>query len=115
MKRQSVNKAQLSKNSNFLSSADIFQRKTIKRTDFGASTVDTWGPSDQQIDNPGPHGAETHFRYDFSKVPVTLNSPCLVQARLKIGQRDDKYEQEADRIADQVMRMPDPVVQRKPG
>jgi hypothetical protein len=84
MKRQSVTKAQLSKISNFLPSADIFQHKTIKRTDCGASKVDTWGPSDQQIDNPGPHGAETHFRYDFSKVPVTLNSPCLVQARLKI-------------------------------
>ncbi len=30
-----------------------------------------------------------------------------IQAKLKIGQPDDKYEQEADRVADQVMRMPD--------
>jgi hypothetical protein len=38
-----------------------------------------------------------------------------VQAKLKIGQPNDKYEQEADRVADQVMRMPDPTLQRKPG
>ena len=36
------------------------------------------------------------------------------QARLTIGQPDDKYEQEADRVADQVMRMPDPKLQRQP-
>lgn len=38
-----------------------------------------------------------------------------LQAKLKIGQPDDKYEQEADRVAEQVMSMPDPSVQRKPG
>ena len=36
------------------------------------------------------------------------------QARLTIGQPDDEYEQEADRVADQVMRMPDPKLQRQP-
>ena len=30
----------------------------------------------------------------------------LIQAKLKIGQPGDKYEQEADRVADAVMRMP---------
>jgi hypothetical protein len=32
-----------------------------------------------------------------------------LQAKLKIGQSNDIYEQEADRVAEQVMRMPDPV------
>jgi hypothetical protein len=36
------------------------------------------------------------------------------QARLTISQPNDKYEQEADRVADQVMRMPDPKLQRQP-
>ena len=31
----------------------------------------------------------------------------LIQTKLKIGQPGDKYEQEADRVAEQVMRMPD--------
>lgn len=37
-----------------------------------------------------------------------------VQAKLTIGQPNDKYEQEADRVADQVMAIPYPKLQRKP-
>jgi len=37
-----------------------------------------------------------------------------LRAKLKIGQPGDKYEQEADRVAEQVMRMPEPGVQRHP-
>jgi len=36
-----------------------------------------------------------------------------LQAKLKIGLPEDKYEQEADRVADAVMRMPEPGVQRQ--
>jgi len=36
-----------------------------------------------------------------------------LQAKLKIGQPGDRYEQEADRVAEQVMRMPKPGVQRQ--
>jgi hypothetical protein len=39
----------------------------------------------------------------------------LVQPKLKISQPNDKYEQEADRVADKVMRMPEPKVQRQVG
>lgn len=38
----------------------------------------------------------------------------LLQAKLKISQPGDIYEQEADRLAEQVMRMPEPQVQLKP-
>ena len=37
-----------------------------------------------------------------------------IQAKLKVGQPGDIYEQEADRVAEQVMRMPEPQVQRLP-
>ena len=37
----------------------------------------------------------------------------MIQAKLRIGQPNDKYEQEADRVADEVMRMPEPQVQRQ--
>jgi hypothetical protein len=37
----------------------------------------------------------------------------VIQAKLKIGQPNDIYEQEADRVAEQVMRMPDPRMQRQ--
>jgi outer membrane protein OmpA-like peptidoglycan-associated protein len=37
----------------------------------------------------------------------------LLQTKLKISEPGDAYEQEADRIADEVMRMPEPSVQRQ--
>jgi hypothetical protein len=38
---------------------------------------------------------------------LTMRSGVL-QPKLTIGQADDPHEREADRVADQVMRMPDP-------
>ena len=37
-----------------------------------------------------------------------------LQAKLKIGQPNDIYEQEADRVAEHVMSMPEPMVRRQP-
>jgi hypothetical protein len=41
------------------------------------------------------------------------HSSDIIQAKLKVGQPNDKYELEADRMADQVMRMSEPGIQRK--
>src|SRR5258705_5966953 len=35
-----------------------------------------------------------------------------IQAKLRVGEPGDQFEVEADRVADQVMRMPEPSVQR---
>jgi hypothetical protein len=35
----------------------------------------------------------------------------VIQPKLRIGQANDRYEQEADRVAEQVMRMPEPAIQ----
>lgn len=43
---------------------------------------------------------------------LPLSSPNA-QPKLKIGQPNDKYEQEADRVANQVMQMPEPQVKRQ--
>jgi len=45
---------------------------------------------------------------------VDFNFPPLVQTKLTINQPGDRFEQEADRVADAVMRMPDPTIQLKP-
>jgi peptidoglycan hydrolase-like protein with peptidoglycan-binding domain len=42
-------------------------------------------------------------------IEVRHQLPARIQTKLTIGEPGDKYEQEADRVADQVMRMPDPV------
>lgn len=46
-----------------------------------------------------------HFGFD--------SSPGMIQAKLTVGQPDDKYEREADAMADRVMRMSDPMVQQQ--
>jgi hypothetical protein len=65
---------------------------------------------------------ETAPWWDFNKIPIhsldcaeRFQIPCLdptrrlpIQTKLEVGQADDLAEQEADRIADQVMRMPEP-------
>ena len=44
--------------------------------------------------------------------PVVRVPRPVVQPKLRIGAPDDRFEHEADRVADQVMRMPEPAVQR---
>jgi hypothetical protein len=38
----------------------------------------------------------------------------LLQAKLRIGEPNDIYEEEADRVAEEVMRMPEPTIHPKP-
>lgn len=40
--------------------------------------------------------------------------PIGLQPKLSIGTPSDRYEMEADRIADQIMRMPAPAIQPQP-
>ena len=45
--------------------------------------------------------------------PTRMGVPLFLQPKLAISQPSDPYEQEADRVAEQVMRMPALVVQRQ--
>ncbi|KAA0229892.1 DUF4157 domain-containing protein [candidate division KSB1 bacterium] len=57
---------------------------------------------------------------DFLEMQQTLGNQAVqrlyrtgvLQAKLKVGAPGDKYEQEADRVADQMMRMPEPMAAR---
>jgi hypothetical protein len=64
------------------------------------------------------------FKWDFSKIPIfppdrasrpqassavaARSLPGIIQPKLAVGPVDDPLEREADRVADRVMRMPDP-------
>lgn len=54
----------------------------------------------------------THFGHDFSPIPACATRPAKIQTKLTANTPGDKWEQEADRVADQVMRTPEPIVQR---
>ena len=68
---------------------------------------------------------DTNFKHDFSSVPVSASSQIvatpfsphssdLIQAKLRFGKPGGKYEQEADRVAETMMRISEPEVQRLP-
>ena len=52
------------------------------------------------------------FARDFSRMPVFARTPVRTQPKLEVSTPGDVYEREADRVAGQVMRMPETRVQR---
>lgn len=68
-----------------------------------------------------PHSCDSclfHPQRSAKRVaPGVSNSPgdISLQAKLKIGQPGDVYEQEADRVAEQILRIPESQVQRQRG
>ncbi len=52
------------------------------------------------------------FAHDFSRMPIHPLASVATQTKLTINQPGDTYEQEADRISDQVMQVPEPQPQR---
>ena len=58
--------------------------------------------------NPTPPLDPPPFGHSFGRVSVRP-----IQRKLTIGQPGDKYEQEADRVAEQVMRMSEPKLRRQ--
>ena len=54
----------------------------------------------------------SRFGYDFSQIPIHSPVAGVLQTKLAINQPGDQYEQEADRLSEHVMRMPDPQLHR---
>lgn len=55
----------------------------------------------------GPATAEmARFGHDFSRIPVYAGAKSGIQTKLEVNAAGDAYEQEADRVADAVMRVP---------
>jgi hypothetical protein len=57
--------------------------------------------------------APGRFGHDFSRISVHAGAAARVQPKLTVNTPGDIYEQEADRVSDQVMRMPDPHAHRE--
>ena len=76
----------------------------------------------EQRSAPAAHKARPYIHHPIGPVQQAQQAEIRrilrstgAQAKLTIGQPNDKYEQEADRVADQVMRMSDAdVAQRQP-
>lgn len=62
------------------------------------------GPAKPAHKNKPPQGP------NFFGLQAPTSATPIIQPKLKVSQPNDKYEQEADRVADQVMRMPNTAV-----
>jgi len=51
----------------------------------------------------------------FIRTPIHSPAPGAIQTKLSVNKPGDQYEQEADRISEQVMRMPEPHLERTCG
>jgi hypothetical protein len=56
--------------------------------------------------------ASPRFGHDFSQIPIHSPAAGAIQTKLAINKLGDSYEQEADHVAEQVMRTPEPQLQR---
>jgi hypothetical protein len=54
----------------------------------------------------------TRFAHDFSRIPVYSQAPVSLQTKLVVNTPGDIYEQEADRVSEQVTSVPEPQLQR---
>lgn len=101
----------------------MFAPKVAKQTKAAKSST---RKSEHKADpaNPAARNAIPGLSWDFGKIPLFppgqdkqphVSSPAarhpwsgIIQPKLAIGKVDDPLEHEADRVADQVMRMPAP-------
>src|SRR5262249_45392120 len=64
-----------------------------------------------------PHAARASSRAK-SPPPISISNQAMqrrmIQTKLTVNQPGDRFEREADRVADQVLRMPDPTLGSPP-
>lgn len=61
----------------------------------------------EELNSDSATTKSTRFTYDLSQVPIHPKAGIRIQTKLTVSTPGDIYEQEADRVADQVMRMPE--------
>jgi hypothetical protein len=75
---------------------------TALKFPWSIAKVAVIAPSDGDGTGDGEDGRPTPARRDFTQLPWPI------QAKLEVGAVDDPLEREADRVAEQVMRTPEP-------
>ncbi|MFL6207530.1 MAG: DUF4157 domain-containing protein [Pyrinomonadaceae bacterium] len=66
----------------------------------------------EEIEVGYPTATTSHIGHDFSLIPLHAKTRAGIQPKLTVNIPGDVYEQEADRVAEQVLHMPDARLQR---
>src|SRR5919199_4803078 len=84
------------------SSFTPIQAKSFQSRPF-ASEASSVPPTQSTPDIQTQLEQARHFGYDLSNISMSAPNPVTIQPKLTIGQPGDKYEQEADQVASQVV------------
>ena len=75
----------------------------------------TIGDQDEERMPRADPAATDALAHDFRRIPIHSGAPVEIGTELKINPPGDIYEQEADRVAEQVMRMAEPAAKSQSG
>lgn len=76
----------------------------LQRTSGNQAVLRLLHTAKQNLDSRFESNASTGFAHDFSRIPVFPGASNTIQSKLKVNAPKDLYEQEADRIAGEVLR-----------
>jgi hypothetical protein len=82
------------------------------RSSVTPSTAKREAKAHTQLHQTSNGQADARFAHDFSRIPVSAKASGGMQAKLSVNATGDVYEQEAERVADEVMLMPEPPTRR---
>jgi hypothetical protein len=102
---QRIQKKTRTQPSSSATEADLFRhRPLINETDQTPADLENQETPDLQAQSE----TAARFGHNFGRVKVQDSTPAFIQPKLAIGAPGDKYEQEADSVAAQVMSMNTP-------
>lgn len=78
------------------------QQATLTKRRFEPNTGNARGESRTGL---------ARFGHDFGRIPIHSSPAEKIQTKLQLNKPGDRYEQEADSVADRVMRMTEPEIQ----
>ena len=79
--------------------------------EFGRETAGRAPEAGLKVSQQNPRPGVAAFPADFSRIPLYARTAARIQTKLSVSTPGDSYEREADRVAAQVLRMPETQVQ----
>jgi Domain of unknown function (DUF4157) len=104
--------AKSARTTNHHKSALAGDRSSLSTLNLRPTVAKLAGPRLPGATSDGPEPSldttrSARFLHTFSQIPIYPKTRTNILPKLSISQPNDSYEQEADRVADRVMRMPD--------
>lgn len=82
-------------------------KQVRQRVPFGLPVASHQKAKSDEVGAPSNSSKAARFSHDFSRIPVHASSPVNIQTKLAVSSSADPHEVEADRVAEELMRLPE--------